>query len=295
MAHQLAHQENGHPQTSGEESKYACVTVITTPTYVLGAMVLGHSVRRSGWPHALVVLVTKAVAATDRAELLRVWDRVIEVEPIANPNPPADLGFASFATTYTKLRVWEQTDYAAMVYLDADTIVLGDLTDLLGRSDFAAVPCGTLPDQFNTGMFLLVPSAERFADMLAKLPVLPSYDGGDQGFLNEYFADWFSGPAEHRLPLIYNVPRLLAFYATAWRKLDGNMRVVHFYGPQKPWNMKAGIFHRISTRVVNIATALEMSEPTPRTLWWEMHDDMQKSLRAQRVMSNPSHAASPTR
>ena len=259
-------------------SRYACATVVTTSKYVLGALVLGHSIRRSGWKHELAVLVTSDVGPSDRKRLLQVWDRVIEVEPIANPNPPAKLGFHSFATVYTKLRLWEQTDYAKLIYLDADTIVLGDLSDLLDRPDFAAAPCGTAPDQFNSGVLVLDPSARVFEDMTAQLPVLQSYDGGDQGFLNSFYPDWFTGPAGHRLPMIYNVPRLLAFYATAWRRLEGRIKVLHFYGPQKPWQLKDGMAHRVLSRLITTATALEIAQPTPRSLWWDLHRDLEETI-----------------
>lgn len=260
------------------DARYACVSVITTPAYVLGALVLGHSIRKSGWPHDLLILVTRDVGAADRERLLRIWDRVAEVEPIANPNPPEGQAFASFATTYTKLRIWEQTDYDKLIYLDADTLVLRDLQELLDRPGFAAAPCGTAPDQFNSGVLVLTPSRDIFSDMLQKLPVLRSYDGGDQGFLNEYFADWYTGPASQRLPLTCNVPRLLAYYASAWRRLDGQIKVIHFYGPQKPWDLKDGWWHKVLSRLITRFTALELVEPAPRTLWWAMHHEMRACL-----------------
>ncbi|MCA9075170.1 MAG: glycosyltransferase family 8 protein [Planctomycetaceae bacterium] len=259
----------------------ACATVITTPKYVIGAMVLGHSLRMQNWPHELVVFVTADVGTDERQELLRVWDRVVEIEPIANPNQRKELAFSSFATTYTKLRVWEQTEYAKLILLDADTTVMGDLTDLLDRPDFAAGPCGTACDQFNSGVMVLTPSQAVFEDMLTQLSELGSYDGGDQGFLNSYFSDWYTGPGERRLPFSYNVPWLLAFYAKAWKRIEDEIKVIHYYGPQKPWQLKGETAYTILTRVVRFMTSLEVVEPSPRATWWNIHADMQKTLRAQ--------------
>ena len=77
---------------------------------------------------------------------------------------------------------------------------------------------------FNSGVIVLEPSASLFETMQAALPVLPSYDGGDQGFLNAFFDQWYFyemeqikavedmneihqrylSPASNRLPLAYN-------------------------------------------------------------------------------------------
>ncbi len=277
----MSNQVNHKLRTVADGDRYACATVVTTSKYVIGAMVLGHSLRQQQWPHELVVYVTADVGRSDRDELLRVWDRVVEVEPISNPNSKKQLGFASFATTYTKLRVWEQTDYAKIVLLDADTTVMGDLTDLLDRPDFAAGPCGTACDQFNSGVMVLTPSQDVFDDMVRQLSELGSYDGGDQGFLNSYFSDWYSGPAERRLPFACNVPWLLAFYAKAWKRIESDIRVIHYYGPQKPWQLKGETTYTILTRVVRFMTSLEVVEPSPRATWWNIHADLQKTLRAQ--------------
>lgn len=43
-----------------------------------------------------------------------------------------------------------------------------------------------------------------FKDMLSKIEELPTYDGGDTGFLNAYFPDWYTMPSEHRLPYGFN-------------------------------------------------------------------------------------------
>lgn len=42
-----------------------------------------------------------------------------------------------------------------------------------------------LHDQLNT--FIYQDLLKVYEDLLAKAPILPTYDGGDQGFLNSYF------------------------------------------------------------------------------------------------------------
>ena len=70
------------------------------------------------------------------------------------------------------------------------------MDDLFAReTDFAAAPDTFPPDRFNAGVLVLRPSLEVFQDMMAKMEATNSYDGGDTGFLNAYFNDWYSsGP-----------------------------------------------------------------------------------------------------
>jgi len=51
----------------------------------------------------------------------------------------------------------------------------------------AAVPDVAPPIFFNSGFMVLEPSLATFQDLQKKMHVLPSYDDGDQGFLNAYF------------------------------------------------------------------------------------------------------------
>ena len=49
------------------------------------------------------------------------------------------------------------------------------------------------------------PSLTVFNDMLSKIHILKSYDGGDTGFLNAYFPEWYSSEnSSIRLPFGYN-------------------------------------------------------------------------------------------
>lgn len=47
---------------------------------------------------------------------------------------------------------------------------------------------------------VIKPSIETFDDMVSKIPLLSSHDGGDTGFLNSYFKGWFTAGPLHRLP-----------------------------------------------------------------------------------------------
>ena len=71
-----------------------------------------------------------------------------------------------------------------------------------------------------------------------------SFDGGDQGLLNSFFNSWsghskqINGLRTQRLPFTYNVtPSAFYSYVPAYVKFKSDIRVIHFIGRVKPWNL----------------------------------------------------------
>ncbi|KAH8063525.1 glycosyl transferase [Aureococcus anophagefferens] len=86
---------------------------------------------------------------------------------------------------------------------------------------------------------VLAPSKETFDAMLKVAPDARSHDGGDGGFLNEFFDDWFEGPVAGRLAFRYNCQRTLhrfmhAHNAGFW-DVCKPIKVLHFASVPKPW------------------------------------------------------------
>lgn len=100
------------------------------------------------------------------------------------------------------------------------------------------VPDMMPPTRFNSGLMVFQPDADVFADMLVQLPVLGSYDSGDQGFLNRYFKQWYGLPTEHHLPFGYNALSWLSFlYPDAWQQeVLPELRIIHYVGATKPFS-----------------------------------------------------------
>ena len=101
---------------------------------------------------------------------------------------------------FSKLHVFRLTEYKKVVFLDADVLPLRALAHLFSLPhEFAAVPDVGWPDIFNSGVMLLTPALSTFELLLALLYSAPSWDGADQGLLNEWRGDnW------HRLSFTYN-------------------------------------------------------------------------------------------
>ena len=209
--------------------------------YVPGVEALGKSLEVSGARMPRVVLVTPDVPDKARERLAAQGWQIRNVEPLENPNPESAQLFARFAGTYTKLRGWELTEFDKIVLMDADTIVLQNIDDLFDRPSLAAAPDSMVADRFNSGLMVLDPSKEMFERIQKALWTTPSYDGGDQGFLNIFFSEWYTMDAAHRLPAGYNmhhfIYQFLRGHPTLRAQLEREAKVIH-YTVQKPWLAK---------------------------------------------------------
>jgi glycogenin glucosyltransferase len=122
--------------------------------------------------------------------------------PAAPATPPTGHVPSWGATGYSKLALWTlgapaNGGWEAVVYVDADAVVLEDLSEVFRRLSPACPLCAAPdvfpPDRFNAGVLgvWLDPGLDTYRALLAQALVLPTYDGGDTGFLNAYFNDWF--------------------------------------------------------------------------------------------------------
>lgn len=244
-------------------------------------MVLGYSLRKIGWDRETVVQVTPEISVQNREQLSQLWGRVIEIQPIITPHGSQELGLPAHVRCYTKLRMWELTEYDRLIFIDADAVVLGSLAELMEGADFAAAPCVTAPDLFNSGVLVITPSQSCFDDMMGQVGRLPSYDGGDQGFLNSYYPDWYTGDSSRRLPLKFNAPRMLYLYRPSWNRFSYDMRILHYFGPTKPWNRGA----TISSWMLKLLTSSIGDGTSPLRIWKQLFREMQKELKANRLVA----------
>jgi len=220
------------------EKRNAYVSLICGgDAYVPGAEVLGKSLEATRTQHAKVLLVTADVSEASRALLTGQGWLIREVEAISNPHREKGLLFARFGNVFTKLHAWNLTEFDKLVYLDADTLVLQNVDELFDRPSFAAGPDYFVPDRFNSGVMVLEPSTVTYDAIRAALLSSASYDGGDQGFLNEFFANWYAMPIANRLPPGYNMHHFILQFLVSHASLKSmakEAKIIH-YTMQKPW------------------------------------------------------------
>jgi alpha-N-acetylglucosamine transferase len=229
--------------TGLEKMKTAYVTTLCNgDSYLPGVEALGKSLEKSGTSTPRVVMVTSDVSRSARDRLARLGWQLRDIDPIVNPRPLKLRMFRRFDSVFTKLRAWELTEFDRVVLLDADTLVMQNVDDLFERSHFAAAPDFFKPDNFNSGVMVLEPARETFRRMAEAIGVTDSYDGGDQGFLNQFFPDWYGMAIEHRLPVGYNTAHFIYQFMRAHHgaraELEDKVKIIH-YLVQKPWKVRS--------------------------------------------------------
>lgn len=232
---------------SASEEVY--VTLLYGDEFLLGVRVLGKSIRDTGATRDMVVLVSDGVSDYGKRLLQSDGWIVTPITLLANPNLRRPKRFWG---VYTKLKIFSLTMYKKVVYLDADTIVVKSIEDLFKCGKF----CANLKhsERLNSGVMVVEPSESVFKDMMDKVSILPSYTGGDQGFLNSYFEDFANAhlfepnltseernsrgvQKMERLSTLYNADVGLYMLANKWMVDERELRVIHYtLGPLKPWD-----------------------------------------------------------
>ncbi|XP_062137367.1 glycogenin-1 isoform X3 [Drosophila sulfurigaster albostrigata] len=252
-------------------SKFAWVTLTTNDTYSLGALVLAHSLKRAGTAHQLAVLVTPTVSEAMRDRLKDVYNVVQEVN-VLDSQDAANLALLSrpeLGVTFTKLHCWRLVQFEKCVFLDADTLVLKNCDELFEREELSAAPDVSWPDCFNSGVFVFTPSVETFNKITEYAVQHGSFDGGDQGLLNQYFADWSTADIKKHLPFVYNVTAYASYcYLPAFKQFRDKIKILHFAGKLKPWLLQFNSETKTVSTPTDYAHAQDLIQH-----WWNIFCD----------------------
>ncbi|XP_065719743.2 glycogenin-2 isoform X1 [Drosophila suzukii] len=249
-------------------SKFAWVTLTTNDTYSLGALVLAHSLRRAKTAHQLAVLVTPTVSPAMRDRLKEVYNVVQEVN-VLDSQDAANLALLSrpeLGVTFTKLHCWRLVQFEKCVFLDADTLVLQNCDELFEREELSAAPDVSWPDCFNSGVFVFRPSVDTFSQITEFAVKNGSFDGGDQGLLNQFFGDWATADIKKHLPFVYNVTAYASYcYLPAFKQFRDKIKILHFAGKLKPWLIQFNSETKLASVSSDYAHAQDLIQ-----LWWNI-------------------------
>ncbi|RRT39043.1 hypothetical protein B296_00049971 [Ensete ventricosum] len=248
----------------------AYATVLhSSDTYVCGAVALAHSIVRSGSTCDLVLLHDNTIAPHKLRALAAAGWNLREIERIRNPR--AQRGTYN-EYNYSKLRLWQLTEYHKVVFIDADILVLRSLDILFRFPQISAT--GNDGVIFNSGVMVIEPSNCTFKALMALREDVVSYNGGDQGFLNEVFVWW------HRLPRRVNFLKNFWSNTTAEASMKNHLFAadppklysIHYLGI-KPW-----MCHREYDCNWNIGDQRAYASDAAHATWWRLHDQMDGRL-----------------
>ncbi|XP_042419545.1 UDP-glucuronate:xylan alpha-glucuronosyltransferase 1-like isoform X1 [Zingiber officinale] len=273
-AKEISHTEFG-------SRREAYVTILhSAEQYVCGAIAAAKSIRLAGSKRDLVVLVDKTIGEEYRRGLADAGWKVRMIRRIRNPKAKRD---AYNEWNYSKFRLWQLSDYDKVVFIDADLLVLRNADFLFSLTELSAVGNdGTL---FNSGVMVVEPSECMFRLLMDHVDEITSYNGGDQGYLNEIFTWW------HRLPKSVNY--LKHFGGDEQRRAKNErlfaadppaIYLAHYLG-LKPWRC-----FRDYDCNWNLKSFWKFGSDAAHGKWWRVHDAMPESLQQFCLLSTKGKA-----
>ncbi|KAG8642985.1 UDP-glucuronate:xylan alpha-glucuronosyltransferase 1 [Manihot esculenta] len=259
------------PFYSGNPRREAYATILhSAHVYVCGAIAAAQSIRLSGSNRDLVILVDESISVYHRSGLEAAGWKIRTIKRIRNPKAEKD---AYNEWNYSKFRLWQLTDYDKIIFIDADLLILRNIDFLFGMPEISAT--GNNATLFNSGVMVIEPSNCTFQLLMEHINEIESYNGGDQGYLNEIFTWW------HRIPKHMNF--LKHFWVGDEEevkqkkiRLFGSeppvLYVLHYLGV-KPW-----LCFRDYDCNWNVDIFQEFASDIAHARWWKVHDAMPEKL-----------------
>ncbi|KAK1313791.1 UDP-glucuronate:xylan alpha-glucuronosyltransferase 2 [Acorus calamus] len=256
------------PLARARREAYATV-LHSSDAYVCGAIALAQSIRATKSSRDLVLLLDKSIPGPKRQALAKAGWKLVDIERIRNPRAEK---YSYNEYNYSKLRLWQLLGYDKVVFVDADIVVLRNLDVLFSFPQLSAT--GNDGSIFNSGIMVIEPSNRTFAALMTRTVDIVSYNGGDQGFLNEVFVWW------HRLPRRVNFLKNFWANTTAEASIKNRLfgadppelYAIHYLG-LKPW-----LCYRDYDCNWNIGDQRVYASDVAHRRWWTVHDKMEKEL-----------------
>ncbi|KAK4352083.1 hypothetical protein RND71_027601 [Anisodus tanguticus] len=257
-------------ESSTKIAREAYATVLhSSETYVCGAITLAQSLLRTGTKRDLILLLDNSISEPKREALIKAGWKLMFIKRIRNPRAEKNT-YNEY--NYSKFRLWQLTDYEKIIFIDADIIVLRNIDLLFHFPQMTAT--GNDASIFNSGIMVIEPSNCTFKMFMQRTEEIISYNGGDQGFLNEVFVWW------HRLP------RRVNFLKNFWSNNSNEVSVknqlfgadppkvytIHYLG-LKPW-----VCYRDYDCNWDIGDQRVYASDIAHETWWKLHDSMDVTL-----------------
>ncbi|KAL6609946.1 hypothetical protein ACP70R_039915 [Stipagrostis hirtigluma subsp. patula] len=258
---------------SVDRRREAYATILHSASeYVCGAITAAQSIRQAGSTRDLVILVDDTISDHHRKGLEAAGWKVRIIQRIRNPKAERD---AYNEWNYSKFRLWQLTDYDKIIFIDADLLILRNVDFLFAMPEITAT--GNNATLFNSGVMVIEPSNCTFQLLMDHINEITSYNGGDQGYLNEIFTWW------HRIPKHMNF--LKHFWEGDTEEMKAKktelfgadppiLYVLHYLG-LKPWLCFRDYDCNWNNRVMR-----DFASDVAHARWWKVHDKMPQNLQA---------------
>ncbi|XP_073294949.1 UDP-glucuronate:xylan alpha-glucuronosyltransferase 2 isoform X3 [Primulina huaijiensis] len=242
----------------------------SSETYVCGAITLAQTLLQTRTDRDLILLLDSSISEPKRDALSRAGWQLRIIKRIRNPHAKKN-SYNEY--NYSKFRLWLLTEYDKIVFIDSDIIVLRNLDVLFNFPQMSAT--GNDGSIFNSGIMVIEPSNCTFRLLMARRKEIISYNGGDQGFLNEVFVWWHRFP--RRVNFLKNFWSNSTTEASVKNQLFGSdppmLYSIHYLG-LKPW-----LCYRDYDCNWDVPDQRVYASDVAHARWWRVYDNMDDGLR----------------
>ncbi|GMH17123.1 hypothetical protein Nepgr_018964 [Nepenthes gracilis] len=267
---------------SAHREAYATI-LHSAQVYVCGAIAAAQSIRMAGSSRDLVILVDETISDYHRGGLEAAGWKIHTIQRIRNPKAEPE---AYNEWNYSKFRLWQLTDYDKIIFIDADLLILRNIDFLFRMPEISVI--GNNATLFNSGVMVVEPSNCTFQLLMDHINVIESYNGGDQGYLNEIFTWW------HRIPKRMN---FLKHYWVGDEPEKKEMKT-HLFGADPPelyvlhyLGLKPWLCFRDYDCNWNVDILHEFASDVAHRTWWKVHDSMPENLHRYCLLRSKQKAA----
>ncbi|KAK9139725.1 hypothetical protein Scep_009406 [Stephania cephalantha] len=250
-----------------EHPKEAYVTVLhSSEAYVCGAIALAQSIIQTNTTKDLVLLADESITKKRRKALSFAGWKIKHISRIRSTYAKKD---TYNEWNYSKLRIWQLVEYDKVIFIDSDLIVLENIDKFFKFPQLSAR--GNNKVLFNSGIMLIEPSKCVFDTLMNKRRALVSYNGGDQGFLNEAFTWWHRWPTRMNYLKIYE--NFMNHMQREVPKSGANAPYAIHYLGLKPW-----VCYKDYDCNWDLWNHRIYASDSAHWRWWRLYDSMPNKL-----------------
>jgi lipopolysaccharide biosynthesis glycosyltransferase len=140
---------------------------------------------------------------------------------------------------YTKYEIFSLTEFKKIIFLDSDTIILGNIDYLIDFKESFGCVRELFIDQYNTGVMVIgneYLNPKITEDLINLTNVYGITEHLDQDIINNYFIDVITP-----IPLEYNYLKIYSKQIFQNTGLPDYVKIIH-YVVKKPWQQKPLVF-----------------------------------------------------
>jgi len=140
---------------------------------------------------------------------------------------------------YTKYEIFSLTEFKKIIFLDSDTIILGNIDYLIDFEESFGCVRELFIDQYNTGVMVIgneYLNPKITEDLINLTNVYGITEHLDQDIINNYFIDVITP-----IPLEYNYLKIYSKQIFQNTGLPDYVKIIH-YVVKKPWQQKPLVF-----------------------------------------------------